>query len=221
MAFSNTCAVKFLPLLIRLVLCAIFLPAGWHKIMNTTEFSVVEANQLLSIGVSAEGLDWQRIQSTGFGSKSSGAEQSTDSQTTAKTPPRSARSLYKVALTADHAGFPYPAIASWLVGLAELGGSILLLTGAFTRISAFGIATVMAGAFWMTSWGAVAESGWWTILETSRLQAIAQVSLFLLALNIVLVGPGFFSVDGMMGAAPKKSKGGAVGGEKPARKEPN
>jgi len=188
--------------------------------MNTTEFSVVEANQLLSIGVSAEGLDWQRIQSTGLGSKSSGAAQSTDSQTTAKTPPRSARSLYKVALTADHAGFPYPAIASWLVGLAELGGSILLLTGAFTRISAFGIATVMAGAFWMTSWGAVAESGWWTIPETSRLQAIAQVSLFLLAINIVLVGPGFFSVDGMMGAAPKKSKGGAVGGEKPARNEP-
>ena len=111
MAFSNTCAVKFLPLLIRLVLCAIFLPTGWHLIMNTTEFSVVEADQLLSIGVSAEGLDLQRIQSTGFGSKSSGAAQTTNSQTTAKTPPRSARGLYKVALTADHAGFPYPEAA--------------------------------------------------------------------------------------------------------------
>ena len=188
--------------------------------MNTSEFSVIEADQLLFIGVSAEGLDWQRIQSTGFGSKSSDAAQSTDSQSTAKTPPRSARSLYKVSLTADRAGFPYPAIAGWLVGLAELAGSILLLTGAFTRISAVGIAFVMAGAFWMTSWAAVAESGWWTIPEPSRLQAIAQVALFLLAINIMLVGPGFLSVDGMMDAAPKKPRGGAAGGDKNARKEP-
>ncbi len=218
MAFRETYAFKFLPFIVRLVLCAVFLPAGWHKIMNTTEFSLVDANRLLAVGVSAEGLDWQRIQTTGFGSKSSEA-QSTDSQSAAKTPPRSARSLYKVSLIAESAGLPYPAIAGWLVGLIELGGSILLLMGAFSRIFAFGIACDMAATFWMTSWATVAESGWWTIQEASRNQAIAQVALFLLAVNIVLIGPGFLSVDAMMSTAPKKSKSGGASGEKTARNE--
>ncbi len=220
MAFSETCAVKFIPFVIRIVLCAVFLPMGWHKIFNTTEFSTAEADQLFSIGVSTEGLDWQRIQTTGIGSKAPSTSTVTNPASPGKTPPRSARTLYKFSLMADNAGFPYPAIAGWLVGLTELGGSVLLLIGAFSRIFALGIACVMAGAFWMTNWAALMDSGWWVISETIRMQICAHVALFLLAINVMLVGPGFLSIDGMMHASPRKSKASPAGGDKSSRKEP-
>ena len=39
MGFSRVAALHLLPLLVRITLCAVFVPAGWSKIMNRAEFS--------------------------------------------------------------------------------------------------------------------------------------------------------------------------------------
>ena len=39
MGFSRVAALHLLPLLVRVTLCAVFVPAGWSKIMNQAEFS--------------------------------------------------------------------------------------------------------------------------------------------------------------------------------------
>ncbi len=213
MAFRETCAFKCFPLIARLVLFAALLPIGWRNLYTSEEFSMSDADRLVSIGVSADGLDWQRIQSTGLGS----AEATTTlPQGNA---PRVTRALYRDALVASAAGVPYPAIVAWIIAFVEFGGSILLVVGAFTRLSALAIACVIASAFWTTSWTPIRESAWWTISQPDYFRACAQVGLFVLAMNIVLVGSGALSFDEMMGRQPKKSSSGTTANAKSTRRE--
>ena len=51
MSISTTSGTCIIPTLSRLVLCAAFLPAGWVKIMEKTEFSGDDAQRLIELGV--------------------------------------------------------------------------------------------------------------------------------------------------------------------------
>lgn len=215
MPLGETCALKLFPLIARLVLCAAFLPLGWQKIFSSSEYSMAQADQLVAVGVTADGMDWQRVQMTGFGD---GTASSASGALSPATAPRTARSLYHVALAANSAHFPYPAILAWIVALTEFGGAILLLAGLFTRVAAFFVACTMAGAFWITSVPAIKAAGWWNLPQADHLQACAQVGLLLIAANVVIVGSGFLSVDGMLGRKPKQA--GAPSSAKSQRKDP-
>jgi len=222
MAMGETSAVKLIPFLARLLLCAALLPMGWRMVFASEEFSLADANRLFAIGVCADGLDWQVVQTTGFGASATNAQPNAApaNPTTPRDPPRSTRNLYRVALAAHDGGVPYPALVAWLVAVTLLGGSILLLAGAFTRVMAFAIACVALGALWTTSIPAIRAAGWWSMVENDQLHTFALVGLFLFALDILLVGPGYLSFDGMMTRAPKKS-GGKSATAKPARGETN
>lgn len=202
MTMSQTCAVRFVPLLARIILFAAFLPFGWTNAFSKTNYSLPQSKQLAAIGVTAAGVDWPTIQTTGFSA-------TTVDPSTLSTPstPLQARTLYTIALSAHDVGFPYPALAAWLVCLAQLAGSLLLLVGAFARLSALALAAVLVGAFMMTSLPSLRVTGWWSMPAADSYRLFAQAGLFTLALNIVLVGAGSLSIDGMAGSQPKQSRG--------------
>ncbi|MSR69320.1 MAG: DoxX family protein [Phycisphaerales bacterium] len=202
MTLSQTCAMKFVPLMARVILCAAFLPIGWAQTFSETDFSLAQTKQLAAIGVTAAGMDWATIQSTGFSA--------TSTETVAPPPPSvplHARTLYTIALASNDARFPYPALAAWLVALSQLGGSLLLLVGAFARLSALSLAAVMVGAFVMTSLPELKVTGWWTMPPSDYQRVFTQIGLFALAVNVVLVGGGTLSVDGGLGPQSKQSRG--------------
>ncbi len=202
MTMSQTCAVKFVPVMARIILFAAFLPLGWTNTFSQTNYSLAQTKTLAAIGVTAAGMDWQTIQTTGFSAKPVAATTVGDPSTALQ-----ARTLYTIALAAHDVGFPYPALAAWLVTLAQLAGSVLLLIGAFARLTALALASVLVGAFIMTSLPSLKATGWWSMPTADSYRLFAQAGLFALALNIVLVGAGSLSIDGMAGSQPKQSRG--------------
>ena len=218
MTWSQTCATRFVPLLARVILCAAFLPVGWSHTFSQTNYSIAQTRQLAALGVSEGGIDWKRVQSTGFAAQT-GAVSAADEPTS----PLTSRSLYAIALTSHQAGFPYPAIAAWLVALAELGGSILLLAGAYARLSALALSAVMAGAFIMTTLPTLTVAGWWSMPMDEYQRVYTQVGLFALSLTVALVGGGALCMDGALFSPSKaKPKGSSASRDRgaPATKDP-
>lgn len=211
MTLSEKCATRFVPLMARIVLCAAFLPVGWHKLFTTTTFTHDESNQLASLGVGDSGLDWSRVKATGPGWRQS--EESTKVPLPTHASTLSGRSLYQVALISDNGGMPYPAAAAWLVALTELGAGLLLGLGFCARIAGLLIAAVMGAAFWMTSRLAIAQFGFMSLPLNEYLQFSTQTGLFALSFGVFLVGPGWLSLDGFLGTSG--------GGKKSAADKPS
>lgn len=110
-----------------------------------------------------------------------------------------ARSLLKIAVALDGAGWQYPYYLAWAAALTELFGGALLLIGLFSRVWGLGLAITMALAFHITSMDpylaapfAAAEGRDGFALFH---QVFAQLGLFILAFGIFVTGPGPLSLD--------------------------
>jgi uncharacterized membrane protein YphA (DoxX/SURF4 family) len=121
-----------------------------------------------------------------------------------------ARSLYHVALMVDGAGLPQPVYGAWIAALTEFIGGILLLFGFLSRIWGLGLAFAMGVAFYVTTvQGAGVFETWpWkfsqNIGDFNRMYA--QLGLGLLALGILLTGPGPISLDRLFFGGNKREK---------------
>lgn len=54
MTFSQYAGVAIVPTLARIVLAAVFIPAGWNKVFESAEFNADQATRLRALGVSVE-----------------------------------------------------------------------------------------------------------------------------------------------------------------------
>ncbi len=54
MTFSQYAGVAIVPTLARIVLAAVFIPAGWNKVFVNAEFTADEANELRALGVTPD-----------------------------------------------------------------------------------------------------------------------------------------------------------------------
>jgi steroid delta-isomerase-like uncharacterized protein len=71
----------------------------------------------------------------------------------------------------------YPGWTAYPVFAAELAGGAMLLAGLFTRLAAFGLVPVMAGAFlvhWPNGWSFTAEGGGWEYVAFLIVALVAQ-----------------------------------------------
>ncbi len=93
-----------------------------------------------------------------------------------------------------------PVVLALLIITAEFLGSIGLITGFLTRLSAFGIASVMTGAIFMVH----LPNGFF--MNWSGKQAGEGFEFHLLAiaiaLSLVFTGGGGFSIDGLIASRP-------------------
>lgn len=89
-----------------------------------------------------------------------------------------------------------PAIVGYLVGLAQLGGGIAMLTGALMRFGAVCILIVMLGAIFLVH---VAHG--YSVANGGVEYALTQ---FLLALGLLLTGPGAYSLSSSLPLSLRK-----------------
>ena len=175
MNFSQGSAAHFIPLLARIALCVIFIPAGWGKIMGEQAFSGPDLSTLKELGV--------------FVSPES--DEPLDEETEIKT-----RTLYRDAIIIKEHDLPYPVVGAWLVALTELLGAGLLLIGLFTRIMAFGFAVIMGFAFAVISIPAIQNAGGvFDLPPPVFYQAASQIAIAILATGLLFSGAGWFSID--------------------------
>lgn len=88
---------------------------------------------------------------------------------------------------AGFAGFTHTSLlVAYLVGIAQVGGGLAMLTGIFARIGAVGIIVVMVGAIRMVHW----QHGF-DISQGGFEYAMTQL---LIALGILAAGAGKFSL---------------------------
>jgi putative oxidoreductase len=80
-----------------------------------------------------------------------------------------------------------PAVAAYLVILAEVGGGLLLIAGAYVRLVSLALVPVLLGALWVHSgngWMFANPKGGWEFPAFWTLALIAQA----------LIGPGAFAL---------------------------
>jgi uncharacterized membrane protein YphA (DoxX/SURF4 family) len=109
-----------------------------------------------------------------------------------------ARRLYRVALMLDGAGWPEklkPGWMAWAAAGTEVLGGALILIGLFSRVWGLGLAVTMGFAFWLTSMGAVADYGFFSLPISDFNRVFAQLGLFVLAAGVMLTGAGGVSLD--------------------------
>ncbi len=223
MSLSNASGTCIIPTLSRLVLCAAFLPAGWGKVMQTTEFSGDDAQRLIELGVIEEAPTQANI---GQSRSIIPASWQDDTETSEPAPavtqdPRppaeedtpaagspadtaagtyKARKLHHVTLMLDEKGLPAPRWLALLAAWTELIGGGLILVGLFSRVWGLGLAITMCTAFYVTSLPALLGVGnLFTGLFNLPMDAFngmfAQLGLFVLAFGVFLTGAGPISLD--------------------------
>ncbi|MDZ4830521.1 MAG: DoxX family protein [Phycisphaerae bacterium] len=227
MSFSQSAASNIVPLLARLVLAAVFIPAGYHKVMDDADFSGGEAKRLRELNVVASAAEPPiqfaslvqnvptAVPTAAPPTAPAAAPTSTPSKpTTDESPtpaasgtpvapggePLKARQLHRVTLMVDKMGWQYPVVLGWVAALTELVGGVLILVGLFSRIWALGLAITMAIAFQLTSIASyTSTSGYFHEMPISDYTRFAaQAALFALAFGVVLTGAGGFSLDRVM-----------------------
>ena len=188
MGFSRVAALHLLPFLIRITLCAVFVPAGWSKIMNQVEFSGPAAATIRSLtGMSAADAKPVVLRQE--------LSPPSDAARAESEAPLEARRLYGLAVLLHDHELPYPVAQAWLAAITELVGGGLLLIGFFSRIWAVGLSVAMGFAFALTTLPVLKLVGPLDLDVPTFTKAAAQIALFTLSIGIVLTGPGGLSID--------------------------
>ena len=96
---------------------------------------------------------------------------------------------------------------TWLGALAivsELGGSIAVILGLFTRVAAFGMMSTMAVAAYSGATRLGVMNGLWNGDPTSPPPVMYPMALMFMALALVLTGAGSLSLDAKVFKRSKK-----------------
>ena len=83
-----------------------------------------------------------------------------------------------------------PAIVGYLVGIAQFGGALAMLTGVLIRIGAVGIIVVMLGAIFIVHW----PHGF----DVSKGGIEFALTQLLIAIALLLTGAGRYSLAGIL-----------------------
>ncbi|MDY7108701.1 MAG: DoxX family protein [Planctomycetota bacterium] len=110
-----------------------------------------------------------------------------------------AKTLHGVTLLCEGAGFGrYSPYLAWLAAVTEFGGGILILVGFLSRIWGLGLAIAMGTAVYLTTWDPYISTGPFEVAQNHIPmfnRAFAQLGLGVLALSVLLAGPGPLSLD--------------------------
>lgn len=121
----------------------------------------------------------------------------------------SGKSLYRIALMLHEREIPYPCALAWIAALTELVGGALILFGFLTRVWSLGLTINMAMAFWLTSLSVMQTTYGFDLPVEIHNRVFVQCALGVLALWVMVTGPGPVSLDAIL----FPSSGGKSGGK--------
>ena len=192
MGFSRVASLHLVPLLARLVLCLVFVPIGWNKIMTVQTYTGDQAAAVRSL---IEGPVEEASP------EDESATPAAETSTTAPEP-ISARGVYGLAVMLQGEDIPRPLLSAWIASVVELVGGVFLLLGLLSRIWALGLAFAMGVAFTLTTWPTLQEVGPFALDLVQFNRAAAQLGLGTLAIGVLLSGPGAVAIDhGIFGSS--------------------
>lgn len=197
MKFSQQAAANVVPFLARVLLFLAFVPAGWHHAMQFTDFSGTHAGRLRDLGIVSAAapsdithVAWQ--------------------QDAPPLPPEAlealgvqTRSLHELTLVFDGLRLPRPEVWAWTVTVFELVGGSLLLVGLFSRVWAAGLSLWSLALLYLST-PSISDTFFalWTPTDPNallpRALALSLLAIFVIALGVMLTGPGKFSLDGLI-----------------------
>ncbi len=99
-------------------------------------------------------------------------------------------------------GIPYPDINAWVVAATECFGSILIVAGLASRLAAIPITISLTVAYWIGDNDAVLNV--WG--HPDKFIKADPFPFFLAALIILCFGPGWFSLDAILGRLFRRKK---------------
>lgn len=105
---------------------------------------------------------------------------------------------------------PWPAVLAWAATLTEIIAAALLVIGLFTRLSALGLASIMAVAMWLTEIGPAIQGGTaqfgflpnYAMMDPAWQHLMLQFSLFASAVSLFFLGAGPASLDAAIFGGP-------------------
>ncbi|QYK48202.1 MAG: DoxX family protein [Phycisphaeraceae bacterium] len=105
---------------------------------------------------------------------------------------------------------PWPALLAWAAILTEIIAAALLVIGLFTRLSALGLASIMAVAMWLTEIGPAIQGGTaqfgflpnYAMMDPAWQHLMLQFSLFASAVSLFFLGAGPASLDAAIFGGP-------------------
>lgn len=209
---------SFGPVFLRLCLGIVFIWAGLGKVVGTTTVSGQDAAALKEMGVTPKTATVQGATGTPAPAEADSLEVSNAYllalmlKNAAKPAEGAAMALWPQRLS----GGRWPVYSAYACVLTELVGGALVLLGALTRVSALGIATVMATAMWLTQIGPAVASGKTKlgflpdipIFGPGWDHLMLQFCLFSVAMALVWLGAGCLGLDRVLfpGAPAPKPK---------------
>jgi putative oxidoreductase len=99
-------------------------------------------------------------------------------------------------------GIPYPDINAWVVSATECFGSTIIVVGLASRLAAIPITISMAVAYWVGDNNAVLNI--WG--HPDKFIKADPFPFFLAVLIILCFGPGWFSLDAILGRLFRRKK---------------
>lgn len=93
-------------------------------------------------------------------------------------------------------GIPYPEISAYVVGATECFGGILIVAGLGSRLAAIPVTIAMAVACWVPDQGNAVLNIWG---HPDKFLKADPFPFFLTALIVLCFGPGWFSLDAILG----------------------
>ena len=93
-------------------------------------------------------------------------------------------------------GIPYPEISAYVVGATECFGGILIVAGLGSRLAAIPVTIAMAVACWVPDNGNAILNIWG---HPDKFLKADPFPFFLTALIVLCFGPGWFSLDAILG----------------------
>ena len=203
MSLSQNASLQLAPLIARIILVTIVLPAGYVSIFRTSNFTNQDAARIEAMGTPATMIENSaekikpvalRVHTTGDTDKDESEKSSAGDHFM--------RNLNHFILRLDDSKVPQPLIVGWVCAIAELVGGIVLLVGLFTRW--FALLLLIGGAFhmWLMTWPQIRGAlPWDWQVGTMHAFSTALTTVFI-SFSLVLTGPGRFSLDRLLFAKP-------------------
>ena len=203
MSLSQNASLQLAPLLARIVLATIVLPAGYVSLFRTSNFTSQDAARIEAMGTPATMIENSvekikpvalRVHTTGDTDKDESEKSSAGEH--------SMRNLNHFILRLDDSKVPQPLIVGWVCAIAELVGGIVLLVGLCTRW--FALLLLIGGAFhmWLMTWPQIRGALPWDWQVGTMHAFSTALTTVCISFSLVLTGPGRFSLDRLLFAKP-------------------